>query len=178
MAKSPVSKTATKPPVAKKAAARKAAAKAPAAKAPVARILPVKEALTKTALVNLIAEKNGVTKEVAKGVLATIEDAMTGSIHPRGVGEFTFPGLLKISLRKVPARKAGTLIRNPSTGELVPGAAKPASVPRENPPAVEAEGRDGLLTACKRGRPRRRRSGDADRGLAQSLLGVCRPGCS
>jgi nucleoid DNA-binding protein len=108
---------------AKKAPAKKAAAKQPAAKAPA-----IKEALTKSALVNLIAERNSVTRDVAKGMLATIEDVMTGSIHPRGVGEFTFPGLLKISLRKVPARKAGTMIRNPSTGEMVPGAAKPASV--------------------------------------------------
>lgn len=89
---------------------------------------PVKEALSKSGLVNLIAEQNGVTRDVAKGVLATIESAMAGSIHPRGVGEFTLPGVFKISLRKVPARKAGTLIRNPSTGEMVPGAAKPASV--------------------------------------------------
>lgn len=117
MAKAPVKKTAVKQP-AKKAAAKPAAAKTQ----------PVKEALTKTALVNLIAEANGVTRDVAKGVLATIEGAMMGSIHPRGVGEFTLPGVLKISLRKVPARKAGTMIRNPSTGEMVPGAAKPASV--------------------------------------------------
>ena len=107
---------------AKKAPAKKAAAKSPA------KTSPVKEALTKSALVNLIAEQNGLTRSVASGVLATIEGAMTGSIHPRGVGEFTLPGLLKISLRKVPARKAGTMIRNPSTGEMVPGAAKPASV--------------------------------------------------
>jgi nucleoid DNA-binding protein len=89
---------------------------------------PVKEALSKSALVSLIAEQNGVTRDVAKGALATIESAMMGSIHPRGVGEFTLPGVFKISLRKVPARKAGTLVRNPSTGEMVPGAAKPASV--------------------------------------------------
>lgn len=111
-----------------KAPAKKPAAKKPAAKAAAPKLQPVKEALTKTALVNLIAEKNGVTRNVAKGVLETIEGAMTGSIHPRGVGEFTLPGLLKITLRKVPARKAGTMIRNPSTGEMVPGAAKPASV--------------------------------------------------
>ena len=115
---------------AKKAPAKKSAPKAPAAKAAKAapKITPVKEALTKSALVNLIVEQNGVTRAVAQGVLATIEGAMTGSIHPKGVGEFTFPGLLKISLRKVPARKAGTMIRNPSTGQMVPGAAKPASV--------------------------------------------------
>ena len=98
------------------------------AKQPTAKIQPVKEALTKSALVNLIAENNGVTRDVAKGVLATIETAMMGSIHPRGVGQFTLPGILKISLLKVPARKAGTLVRNPSTGEMVPGAAKPASM--------------------------------------------------
>lgn len=103
---------------AKKATAKKAAPKTQ----------PIKEALTKSALVNLIVEQNGVTRAVASGVLATIEGAMTGSIHPKGVGEFTLPGLLKITLRKVPARKAGTMIRNPSTGEMVPGAAKPASV--------------------------------------------------
>ena len=118
MAKPPVKKPAAKKPVAKKAAAKPA----------VAKTLPVKEALTKTALVNLIAEKNDISKVVAKGVLDTIEGVMAGSLHPKGVGEFTLPGLLKISLRKVPARKAGTMIRNPSTGEMVPGAAKPASV--------------------------------------------------
>jgi hypothetical protein len=42
--------------------------------------------------------------------------------------EFVLPGILKVSLRKVPARKAGTLIRSPSTGQMVEAAAKPASV--------------------------------------------------
>ena len=103
--------------------------KTASAKQPVAaKSKPIKEALTKSALVDLIAEENGLTRNVAKGVLATIETAMAGSIHPRGVGEFTFPGHFKIALQKVPARKAGTLVRNPSTGEMVPGAAKPASV--------------------------------------------------
>jgi nucleoid DNA-binding protein len=113
---------------AKKATAKKAPAKKAAAKAAPAKASPVKETLTKSALVNLIAEQNGLTRGVAQGVLATLENVMTGSLHPRGVGEFTLPGLLKITLRKVPARKAGTMIRNPSTGEMVPGAAKPASV--------------------------------------------------
>jgi hypothetical protein len=58
----------------------------------------------------------------------TLESVMLGSVHPRGVGEFTLPGVCKITLRKVPARKAGTLIRNPATGEMMKGAAKPASV--------------------------------------------------
>ncbi len=93
-----------------------------------AAVRPVKDALSKSALVALIAEENGVSRDVAKGVLGTIEGVMLGSVHPRGAGEFTWPGVMKVTLRKVPARKAGTMIRNPSTGEMVPGAAKPASV--------------------------------------------------
>ncbi len=91
-------------------------------------IRPVKEPLTKSALINLLAEENGLTRSVASGVFATLEKTLLGSVHPRGAGEFTLPGLLKVTLRKVPARKAGTMIRNPSTGEMMPGAAKPASI--------------------------------------------------
>ena len=115
----------------KKAAAPKAKAKAAPkakAKAQPAAIRPVKDALTKSALVGLLAEENGLTRKQAAGVVATLEGVLLGSVHPKGAGEFTFPGLFKINLRKVPARKAGTLIRNPATGEMMKAAAKPASV--------------------------------------------------
>ena len=95
---------------------------------PMAAVRPVKETLTKAALINLIAEQNDIPRKTAVGVYATLESVVLGSVHPRGVGEFTLPGLLKVSLRKVPARKAGTLVRNPATGEMVKGAAKPASM--------------------------------------------------
>jgi len=114
MAKKPAAKTAPK-------AAAKAKPEAPAAK-------PIKQAMTKSALINLIAEENELPRKAAVGVYRTIENAFLGSVHPRGLGEFTLPGLLKVNLRKVPARKAGTLVRNPATGEMVPAAAKPASV--------------------------------------------------
>ena len=91
-------------------------------------IRPVKETFTKAALINLIAEQNDIPRKTAVGVFATLESALLGSVHPRGVGEFTLPGLLKVTLRKVPARRAGTLVRNPATGEMVKGAAKPASM--------------------------------------------------
>ncbi|WP_036280963.1 HU family DNA-binding protein [Methylocystis sp. ATCC 49242] len=93
-----------------------------------ATVRPFKETLTKSALINLIAEQNELPRKTAVGVYATLESVFLGSVHPRGVGEFTLPGLLKVTLRKVPARKAGTLVRNPATGEMVKGAAKPASV--------------------------------------------------
>lgn len=98
------------------------------AKAAPAALKPVKETLTKSALLNHLAEANGLTRKQAGEILSTFENVILGSIHPKGVGEFTFPGILKVTLRKVPARKAGTLIRNPATGEMVKAAAKPASV--------------------------------------------------
>jgi nucleoid DNA-binding protein len=93
-----------------------------------ARLCPVKETFTKAALINLIAKQNDIPRKTAVGVFATLESVLLGSVHPRGVGEFTLPGLLKVTLRKVPARRAGTLVRNPATGEMVKGAAKPASM--------------------------------------------------
>ena len=96
---------------------------------PVAAALrPVKETFTKAALINLISEQNDIPRKTAVGVFATLESVILGSVHPRGVGEFTLPGLLKVTLRKVPARRAGTLVRNPATGEMIKSAAKPASM--------------------------------------------------
>jgi nucleoid DNA-binding protein len=112
--------------------AKRPAAKAPAtkkaAKASPPGVKPMKEALTKSALINLIAEENEIPRKTAVGVYTTLENLFLGSVHPRGLGEFTLPGLLKINLRKVPARKAGTLVRNPATGEMIKAAAKPASI--------------------------------------------------
>ena len=91
-------------------------------------IRPVKETLTKSALINLLADQNEIPRKVVVGVLSTLEGVMLGAVHPKGVGEFALPGLFKVTLRKVPARKAGTMIRNPATGEMMAAAAKPASV--------------------------------------------------
>jgi nucleoid DNA-binding protein len=110
---------------AEKAAVKKASNAAPT---PVKPVKPVKQTLTKSALINLIAEENEIPRKTAAGVYATLENLFLGSVHPRGVGEFVLPGLLKVNLRKVPARKAGALVRNPATGEMVKAAAKPASV--------------------------------------------------
>ena len=93
-----------------------------------AKIKPIKETLTKSALIGKIAEENEVSRKVATGMFDTLVETMAGSVHPRGVGEFTLPGFLKVTLRKVPARRAGTLVRNPATGEMIKAKAKPASV--------------------------------------------------
>ncbi len=91
-------------------------------------IRPVKQRLTKSALLGIIAEGSELSRKQVADVLSELEAAMLGSVHPNGAGEFMYPGLFKVALRKVPARKAGTLVRNPATGEMMKAAAKPASV--------------------------------------------------
>ena len=112
--------------MAKAKVVKKSASTKKTAKAEAPALKPIKATMTKSALINLIAEENDIPRKTAVGVYATIENLFMGSIHPKGIGEFTLPGLLKVSLRKVPARKAGTLIRNPATGEMMKAAAKPA----------------------------------------------------
>ena len=133
VAKKPVAKT-----VAKKAPVKKPVAKvvrkpaAPAAKTAKLTLLdaPVKVSVTynRTTLIEHLMEQTGLEKKAVTQVLTVLMNTMQGALMPRAVGEFTLPGLFKVFLRKVPARKAGTLVRNPGTGEMMKGAAKPASV--------------------------------------------------
>ena len=125
---------ATKKAPAKKAAAKKAPAKkAPAKKASAAKAAPAKkvtalqEKMTKTQIVNTIAENTGLTKKQVGDVMGELETVIERSIKKRSVGEFTLPGLMKITTVKKPARKARKGI-NPFTGEPTVFSAKPASV--------------------------------------------------
>ena len=111
-------------PAAKKAAAPAKKAAAPAAPA---AIKPVKEAFTKTALIAHLATQAGVEPKAAKAVLAALETAILASVHKKGSGEFTLPGLLKIGLQQVPAKKK-RFGKDPFTGEERWFPAKPASV--------------------------------------------------
>ena len=115
---------------AKKAATAKSAAapaKTAAAKKAPAAVKPVKEPFNKTTLVAHLAEQSGVEPKSVKAVLAALEGAILASVHKKGSGEFTLPGLLKISLHQVEARKK-RLAKDPFTGEERWFAAKPASV--------------------------------------------------
>lgn len=102
-----------------KKAAPKLAIKAP--------VKPIKESLTKTALIERLAEQSGVERKETKAVLAALEDTIKASVHKRGVGQFTMPGLFKAVVMKVPAKKKRKGI-NPFTKEAQVFAAKPASV--------------------------------------------------
>lgn len=112
-------KAAAKPAPAKKAPAKKE--KAPAAKKPAA----VTEAMSKTQLLAGIAESTGLSKKQVQGVLDELTSVIGRHISKKGVGQFTLPGLFKISVNNKPATKARKGI-NPFTKEEVTFKAKPA----------------------------------------------------
>jgi nucleoid DNA-binding protein len=124
-------KTVAAPAAAKKAAPVAKKAAAPAAKkaaAPAAvGIKPIKAAFNKTTLVAHLAEQSGVEPKATKAVLAALEAAILGSVHKKGSGEFTLPGLMKIGLQQIPAKKK-RFGKDPFTGEERWFPAKPASV--------------------------------------------------
>ena len=125
-ATAPAKKVAKAAPAAKKAVApvAKAAAKPAAA---TAALKPIKTAFNKTTLVAHLAEQSGVEPKAAKAVLAALESAILGSVHKKGSGEFTLPGLMKIGLQQIPAKKK-RFGKDPFTGEERRFPAKPASV--------------------------------------------------
>ncbi len=120
---------AKKAPAKKKVAAKKAPAKKKAAaKAPAKKAAPaLKAKMTKSQIVGSIADTTGLNKKQVGAVMDELETLIERSIKKRSVGEFTLPGLMKITTVKKPARKARKGI-NPFTGEETTFKAKPASV--------------------------------------------------
>ena len=101
--------------------------KASAAPKTAAAVKPIKETLSKSSLIAHLAEMASVEAKHVKAVLAALENAVLGSVHSKGAGTFTLPGLFKINAVKVPA-KPKRKGKNPFTGEEQMFAAKPASV--------------------------------------------------
>lgn len=92
---------------------------------------PIKTKLTKSQLINELSQyvpEKGGARKMAAAVLDGLNDVMTRSVSPKGAGEFVLPGMLKIVTRKRPAVKAGTPVRNPATGEMMPSSGRPASM--------------------------------------------------
>lgn len=135
-AATPVKTTKAAPVKAAKAAPAKAApAKAAPAKAAPAKAVktapvalkPIKSAFNKSSLATHVAEQSGVDAKSVKSVLAALEGAMLMSVNKKGLGSFTLPGLLKVTVQNVPAKKK-RMGKDPFTGVERMFAAKPASV--------------------------------------------------
>ena len=87
-----------------------------------------KKPMTKSELLNAIADDTELTRRDVSAVLDSMSTQISRSLGRRGAGMFTLPGLVKIEKRKVPARKARKGVPNPfKPGELMDVAAKPAS---------------------------------------------------
>ncbi|QIL83184.1 DNA-binding protein [Diaphorobacter sp. HDW4A] len=115
---------ATKAAVAKKAPVAKKAAAAPAAPA---ALKPIKDVFNKSSLITHLVEASAVEAKAVKAVLVALENAIVASVHKKGSGEFTLPGLLKIGVLQVPAKKK-RFGKDPFTGEERWFDAKPATV--------------------------------------------------
>jgi histone family protein DNA-binding protein len=87
----------------------------------------VKETFTKAGLAQHLAEQTGVETKAVKAVMAALELTILASVHKKGAREFTLPGLLKIGVIDVPAKKKRRGI-DPFTGQEREFAAKPATV--------------------------------------------------
>lgn len=108
----------------KKAPAKKVAAKKAAA--PVKKATALKDKMTKSQIVASLSESTELSKKQVTAVLDELNTLIERSIKKRAVGEFTIPGVMKITTVKKPAKKARKGV-NPFTGEDTVFAAKPAS---------------------------------------------------
>ncbi len=112
---------------AKKVAKAVKAVKAAAPAKTTATVKPIKTAFNKTSLVAHLAEMAAVEVKAVKAVIASLEATMLASLHKKGLGSFMLPGLLKVNVIKVAAKKKRTGI-DPFTKQERVFAAKPATV--------------------------------------------------
>ena len=94
-----------------------------------AKATAVKKPMTKSELLNSLAESTGLSRKQVGSVLDELADVIESHIKKRAAGTFTLPGLLKVKTVKKPATPAKKGVPNPfRPGETMDVAAKPASV--------------------------------------------------
>lgn len=82
--------------------------------------------LSKSEVLNELAEKTGLQRKQVAGVLEELGNMIERQLGKKGPGIFTVPGLLKMKVREKKAQPAG-MRKNPFTGEMKMSPAKPAS---------------------------------------------------
>ena len=85
-----------------------------------------KKAPTKSEVLTTLADNTDLTKKQVASVFDELGTVIRKNLGPRGAGQFTLPGLCKMTVKKKPATKARMGI-NPFTKEQQKFAAKPAS---------------------------------------------------
>ena len=123
--KAPAKKAPVKKATIKKTAAKPAVKKA--APAAVRKVKAIKEPMTKTAMLQAIAEETGLVRKDVAAVLDSLSGIIEGHVKKGAAGACTIPGLLKIKTIRKPAQKARKNVPNPfKPGETMDVAAKPA----------------------------------------------------
>ena len=110
---------------AKKAPTKKSTKKVTKPSAPARKIPAVKKPMTKTEIINEVAQNAELTKKQVISVFDELAIVIERHIKKRSPGKFVFPGLMKIEVKKKPATKARKGI-NPFTKEETMFKAKPA----------------------------------------------------
>ena len=100
--------------------------KQPKKSAEAEKMKPVKTKLSKSQVLEALAEDSGMSKSEVKKVWCSLERLIEASICDQGYGQFTLPGLMKVTTVRRPAIKARRGI-NPFTKEETWFKAKPAS---------------------------------------------------
>jgi hypothetical protein len=92
-----------------------------------ADVKPIKAAFNRSTLITHLAETAEVDKKAARSLMDALEATVFASVHKKGLGSFTLPGLLKVNVINVPAKKKRRGI-DPFTKVEREFAAKPATV--------------------------------------------------
>lgn len=125
VAKSPTAKKATKATVSKATTGTTKAASPK--KTTAVAIKSIQKPFNKTTLVSFLANECETETKEMKKMFEALEQTMIASLNKKGLGEFTLPGLLKIVVQEVPAKKK-RFGKDPFSGEERWFPAKPASV--------------------------------------------------
>ncbi len=72
--------------------------------------------MTKAQIMSELADKSGLTKKEIGAVFDALQDLVKKELGRRGTGEFVIPDMIKLKVRKIPAKPA-RMGRNPATGE-------------------------------------------------------------
>jgi len=104
-----------------KAASRKSASKA----AKPQKIAPASKPRTKSEVYRVIAEQTGLARKDVQSVFDNLGTILAADLGRRGPGVMQVPGLMKVTVKRMPAKKARKGI-NPFTGEETIFKAKPA----------------------------------------------------
>ena len=130
----------------------KAEKKAAKAKGKSTGLKPIKQKMTKSALIKHITDEvsgdtsNKETKRIVSATIDELINVIMRSIKPGGYGSFSISKTFKVALREKKAIKKGTMVRSPATGGMVPSKGRPASKRvKINPLKLLKEAAEGKL---------------------------------